>query len=166
MVAAGSSVLRMTEGKREMRRQSARRVRRGGFTLLEVLLVLAILGVIAAIVVPRLLGQQREANVDAAKASIQGFDKALELYALRHNGQYPTGTNKDVFALLMSNVDEDGTTQEVLLDEIPLDPWGQELQYSLESPHNLDGRPDVWSLGPDGADGTADDITNWPVEEV
>jgi general secretion pathway protein G len=149
-----------------MQRYSARRVRRGGFTLLEVLLVLAILGVIAAIVVPRLLGQQREANKDAAKASIQGFEKALELYALRHNGEYPEGDTAAVVQMLMSNTDTDGTTQEVLLDEVPMDPWNQPIQYSLENPHNLDGRPDVWSIGPDKKDGTEDDITNWPVEEV
>ncbi len=151
-----------------MQRQSARRSRRGGFTLLEVLLVLAILGVIAAIVVPRLLGQQREANKDAAKASIQGFEKALEFYALRNNGNFPTGSADDVVTLLMSNIDAEGKPQEPFLSEPPMDPWGKQLYYNAENPHNIDGRPDVWSSGPNLEDeqGTGDDITNWLVEEV
>lgn len=148
-----------------MRRQVIRRKRREGFTLLEVLLVLAILGVIAAIVVPRLLGQQREANKDAARASIQGFEKALEFYALRHNGRYPEMESEEVVELLMSNVDENGQQQEVLLTEQPLDPWGRLLNYEYPTTKTLDGSPAIWSLGELESD-DSDDITNWVQEGV
>lgn len=151
-----------------MRRQSARRVRRGGFTLLEVLLVLAILGVIAAIVVPRLLGQQQEANKDAARASIEGFEKALEFYALHHNARFPKGDISVALQELMSPTDSDGKQQEILLTEEPRDPWGNLLNYEYETTKTVDGSPAIWSNGPDGEndEGGNDDITNWVVEEV
>jgi general secretion pathway protein G len=151
-----------------MQRQSARRSRRGGFTLLEVLLVLAILGVIAAIVVPRLLGQQVEANKDAARASIQGLEKALEFYALRHNAKFPEGDINVALQELMSPTDADGKQQEILLTEEPRDPWEQLLNYEYPTTKTMDGSPAIWSNGPNGTndEGSDDDITNWLVEEV
>jgi general secretion pathway protein G len=151
-----------------MRRQSSRRIRRSGFTLLEVLLVLAILGVIAAIVVPRLLGQQRTANVKAAQASIEGFEKALELYALHHNGRYPEMDSTQVVELLMSPTDENGQPQEVILTEPPNDPWGKPLNYEFPTTKTLDGSPAIWSNGENLEDesGGGDDITNWARQQA
>ena len=63
--------------------------RRSGFTLMEVLLVLAIIGVIMTMVVPKVLGRQQHANADATKVSIGGLTQALKLYSLDHSGQFP-----------------------------------------------------------------------------
>ena len=68
-----------------MRRPVDRRSKRSGFTLMEVLLVLAIIGVILAMVVPQLMGRRKVANVQATYASIKSLEQALELYQLDHN---------------------------------------------------------------------------------
>ena len=77
-----------------------RRKKRRGFTLLEVLLVLVILGVIAAVVVPGLLGRQEKAMIDATRLSIKGLEHILELYALEHDAEYIQG-NQDAIAMLL-----------------------------------------------------------------
>lgn len=150
-----------------MQCQRARQSRRSGFTLLEVLLVLAILGVIAAIVVPRLIGQQQEANIDTARASIEGYEDALQLYAVGHNGNFPEGADAEGVAnMLMSTTDEKGKRQQPLLEERPLDPWGNLLNYDNETPQES-GTPRIWSNGPNGEneDGSGDDINNWTTPE-
>jgi general secretion pathway protein G len=148
-----------------MQRRSARRSRRGGFTLLEVLLVLAILGVIAAIVVPRLLGQQKTANIKAARVSIQGLESALELYAVNHNATYPEGDINVAMQELMSATDAQGNKQNVLLTEQPLDPWGRLLNYEYPTEKTADGRPAIWSDG-ELVDDESDDINNWSQDQA
>jgi general secretion pathway protein G len=131
------------------------------------LLVLAILGVIAAIVVPRLLGQQQEANKDTAKASIEGYEDALQFYAVNHNGNFPEGADSEgVATMLMSTTDEKGKTQQPLLDDLPRDPWDNLLNYDNETPQE-NGTPRIWSNGPNGEneDGSGDDINNWTTVE-
>ena len=96
--------------------------RRSGFTLLEVLLVLAILGVIAAIVVPQLIGRQREALIKASRTSIAGLEGALKLYAAEHDGEYPVGSHDEVFALLTNPGNgSDGRPISPFLEELPRD---------------------------------------------
>ncbi len=139
--------------------------RRRGFTLLEVLLVLAILGVIAAMVVPNLLGRQQEANIKVTKLNIKNFEDAVKLYAVDHDGQYPEGDTETVVALLMNTVDEEtGQAVQPYLEEIPKDAWDRPLQYEYPPSGNhqtVGGKPAIWSYGPDGQDGTDDDIGNW-----
>ena len=151
--------------QRMEKRQRRRCSRRGGFTLLEVLLVLAILGVIMAMVVPQLLGRQQEAMIKAASLSIKSFEDAVKLYAVDHDGQYPEGTSDDIIPLLLSAEDlETGKPRSPYLEDIPLDPWDNPLMYEYPSSGNrqtLSGKPAIWSLGPDKQDGTDDDITNW-----
>ncbi|NOX57033.1 MAG: type II secretion protein, partial [Planctomycetes bacterium] len=80
-------------------------------------------------------------------------------------GQYPEGDAETVVALLMSTTDEEtGQPRQPYLDEVPNDAWGHPLQYEYPPSGNRQtagGKPAIWSLGPDGQDGTDDDITNW-----
>jgi len=142
-----------------------RHMRHRGFTLLEVLLVLAILGVIAAMVVPNLLGRQQEANIKVTKLTIKNFEDAVKLYAVDHDGAYPEGDAETVMTLLMSNVNEEtGEAVQPYIEEVPLDAWKNPMQYEYPPSGNRQPaslKPAVWSFGPDGQDGTDDDINNW-----
>jgi general secretion pathway protein G len=131
-----------------------------GFTLIEVLVVVAILGILAAIVVPRIMDRPDEAKRVAAKADIGALVQALKLYRL-DNGGYPT-TDQGLLAL-----SQKPTTNPVpgnwkqYLDRLPKDPWGTDYQYL--SP-GVKGEIDVFSLGADrarGGESNAADIGNW-----
>lgn len=140
---------------------------RRGFTLLEVLLVLGIIIVMLAMVVPNFLGSQQKALTEAAQVSIRGFEQAVKMYAIDHQGRYPEGTEADVVPLLMADVDENGKPRPPYLEQIPMDPWKQPLKYEYPPTGNRKppgGKPAIWSIGPDGKDGTEDDITNWVIE--
>lgn len=144
------------------RKQRVVRNKRRGFTLVEVLLVLAILGVIAAMVVPQLLGRQKQANIDATKLTISGVEKAMEIYAVDHAGEFPT-TGEGLEVLLhAANNDEKWHGPYLKDSKTPADAWGRPLQYEYPGTHNAQGtKPDISSSGPDRAPNTADDITNW-----
>ena len=134
--------------------------RRAGFTLMEVLLVLLILGVIAAMVVPRLLGSLKTANIQQTQASIKGLENALEYYAKDHGGEYPS-TAEGLQALQFAPADDTSWTSGPYIDSQPLDAWKNPFQYAYPAQHNTNGKPDIWSFGADKQDGTADDVTNW-----
>lgn len=142
-----------------------RRPRRRGFTLTEVLLVLAILGVIAAMVVPNLIGQQKVALVRTTKASIKGLEDAIKQYAVSHDGEYPSGSNDTVFAeLLNPGQDSDGRTVAPYLEKIPKDAWEQPLFYEYPTSKVPNGiKPAIWSSGSNrqNEDGGGDDVNNW-----
>lgn len=133
--------------------------------MLEVLLVLAILILVAAIVTPSLFSRQRKALIRVTRTSIMGLEGALKLYAAEHAGEYPTGAPADVFQLLTNpGQDEDGRAIAPYLDAPPSDGWGQQLYY--EYPTNRPtrgGQPAIWSAGPDekNDNGGQDDINNW-----
>ena len=129
-----------------------------GFTLLEVLLVLAILGVITAMVVPRLVGRQKQANIDATRLSIRGLEQALKLYALDHDGDYPT-TNQGLDALRLAPRTGDFRWKGPYLEMPPLDAWGNPFLYICPGHQHPDSF-DIASVGPDGVSNTDDDITN------
>lgn len=138
---------------------------RAAYTLLEVLLVLAILGVIAAIVVPQLIGRQREAMIKASRASIAGLESTLKLYAADNAGEYPEGSQDQVYALLISpGKASDGRPISPYLEQLPIDPWEQLLNYEYpnsKAPNAI--KPAIWSSGPNkrNENGGGDDITNW-----
>ncbi len=145
-------------------RQSSRRQRRG-FTLTEVLLVLAILGVIAAMVVPNLLGQQQVANIRATKMNIKGFEDAVSQYAIANDGVFPEGSNQEVAALLIQpGVDGDGRQVAPYLEKTPRDAWDQPLFYQYPNSKVANAtKPAIWSSGPNkqNEDGGGDDVNNW-----
>lgn len=132
---------------------------RRGYTLLEMLLVLAILLVIAGMVVPKLTGRREAANVDATKISIQGLEQALELYALDHDGKAPT--TAEGLNVLMEATNNDANWRGPYLKKAPKDAWNQDFQYRCPPVKNKQKEFDLASAGADGVHGTTDDITNW-----
>ncbi|OHB80965.1 MAG: type II secretion system protein GspG [Planctomycetes bacterium RBG_16_64_10] len=141
---------------------------RAGFTLIELLLVLAILVILAGLVGPRILGSQQKADIRSTKAQLAMFKTTLEHYALDMR-TFPE-TEEGLEALIKKPADSDDSDNwgGPYLDsgEIPKDPWGNEYQYEFPPSHSdREEFPDIWSLGPDGDDGTDDDIVNWVTEE-
>ncbi|MCA8995944.1 MAG: type II secretion system protein GspG [Planctomycetaceae bacterium] len=132
---------------------------RGGFTLLEILIVLAIIGVIAAMAVPRLLGQQRSANVKISKQAIHSLEQNLDIYATGNNGEYPQGGQEALAVLLEMGADG----SEPLYDKVPADAWNEALFYEYPSTKTTSNRPAIWSAGQNrqNENGSGDDINNW-----
>ena len=135
----------------------------GGFTLLEILIVLAIILVIAAMVVPNLMGRQKQANIDVTMASVKNLEQAVKQYAAAHGGEYPSG-GQDALEMLVQSTEYRGRTLQPFLEELPTDAWGEKLYYMYESDkfEHID-KPAIWSSGPDRTDddGENDDINNW-----
>ncbi len=148
-----------------MKASRKRRRSRGGLTLVEVLLVLVILMIIASIAVTAYGPIQQKAYIKASKTQVEGFMQPLQLYRM-DLGDFPS-TNQGLEALRYppSDLTDESKWQGPYLDrDVPLDPWGNQYQY--EHPGKMqEDRPDIWSLGPDGVDGTDDDVGNWMQEE-
>jgi len=138
------------------------RIKTGGaFTLVEVLLVLVILVIIGSIAVTAYGPIQRRAYINAARSQIKAFKTPLNAYQL-DIGDYPS-TAQGLQALRYPPADLPDPTRwngPYLDSEVPLDPWGNPYQY--EYPGRYDpSQPDIWSFGPDGINGTDDDIGSW-----
>ena len=138
------------------------RKRRSGFTLVEILVVVVILGLLATLVIPRVVGRGEEAKRTATLVQIRALEQALDLYKL-DNGFYPT-TEQGLEALVSKpsgmpepmNFRKDG-----YMKKVPVDPWGRPYVYRSPGEH---GETDILSFGPDGAEGGEEDdrdITNW-----
>jgi general secretion pathway protein G len=133
-------------GHKRLSLRPAARVRRA-FTLNELLTVLIILGVLAAIVVPKFTGRTREARESAAKTNIKSFDTALEMF-YTDNDRYPS--NEEGLQALVPKY----------MKAVPADPWGTPYFYQYPGTHNAQS-PDIFSAGADRQEGTEDDIYNW-----
>nr|BAU79769.1 putative general secretion pathway protein G [uncultured Aquificaceae bacterium] len=131
--------------------------RNKGFTLIELLVVIIILGLLAALIVPKITGRVDEAKVETTKVQLKALKDALEQYKL-DNGTYPT-TQQGLKALV-----EKPTTQPIpprwrqYLDKLPKDAWDNDFIYispGVNRPYELK------SVGPDRTEGTQDDISVW-----
>lgn len=135
------------------------RARRSGFTLIELLLVLTILGILAAIVVPKIAGRSEDARKQAAVTQLSAFKTALNTFEV-DNGYYPKGQN-GLLDLIQRPRDAQNWHGPYLdTDTVPKDPWGHDYSYVCPGKHNTSSY-DISSSGPDGQAGNDDDITSW-----
>jgi general secretion pathway protein G len=136
--------------------------RRQGFTLVEMLVVLGILVLLASMVLPRILGSQKKADIRAAQTQIGMFRGSLEQYAVDCK-DFPL-TEQGLQALVSPPADLAETVKwggPYVTGEIPRDPWGNEYRYEYPPTRGSGDYPDIWSAGPDGQDDTEDDICSW-----
>ena len=135
---------------------------RGGFTLIEIMVVIVILGLLAALVVPKLIGRTEEAKKTQARIQIKNIEQALGLFKL-DNGFYPA-TDQGIEALIKipdagripKNYRKDG-----YMDRVPKDPWGNPYVYVSPGAH---GDYDISSYGADnapGGEGEDGDVNSW-----
>ena len=131
--------------------------RRRAFTLVEMMLVVMIIGILAALVIPKIAGKSEQARETAAHADIYGGIKtALDSFEV-DNGFYPKSLQD-----LITQPSNARNWHGPYLDPptLPIDPWGNPYVYVFPGKHNPDGY-DLLSVGPDGKEGTDDDIGNW-----
>ena len=136
--------------------------RHRGFTIIEIMVVVVIIGMLATLVIPRVIGRGDDAKRTAAQVQIKEVEQALDLYHL-DNGSYPT-QDQGLDAL----VSKPSLPPEPMnyrsggyLKKVPNDPWGRPFIYRMPGDH---GEFDLLSYGPDGQEGGEEknkDITNW-----
>ena len=135
--------------------------KQGGFTLIEIMVVVVILGILAAAVVPKIMSRPEQARIEKAKHDVTALESALNIYKL-DNYKYPS-TDQGLEALvskpsgspLPRNYKKGG-----YIKKLNKDPWGQEYLYLNPGTH---GEFDLYSLGPDNQP-SDDDIGNWNIE--
>ncbi|MFN8770244.1 MAG: type II secretion system major pseudopilin GspG [Neisseriaceae bacterium] len=132
--------------------------KRKGFTLIEIMVVLVIIGIMAALIVPKVLGRAEDARKVAAKSDISAIMNALKLYNL-DNMRYPTNqqglealVSKPTVAPIPNSYKDGG-----YLDKLPTDPWGNAYQYQNPGKH---GDVDVYSLGQNGNQGDGENSSS------
>ncbi|MGY6630009.1 MAG: type II secretion system major pseudopilin GspG [Wenzhouxiangella sp.] len=136
--------------------------RSGGFSLIEILVVVVIIGILAAVIVPRVMDEPDRARVTRAQQDIQALVTALNMYRL-DNYHYPS-TEQGLDALVRrpgGQPEAANWRQGGYIDRLPRDPWGREYQYLNPGVH---GEIDVWSFGANGlpgGEGINAEIGNW-----
>ncbi len=149
----------------QMRTATSRRRFRRGFTLIEVMIVLAIVLALAGLVGVALFQQRDNAQVSQAQLQLSQIQSGIDVFRLHHN-RVPS--EEEGIEVLWSSETfreaEEGAGkawQSSLEKPVPRDPWGNEWGYRVESRQNEDLPYELWSNGPDGEEGTDDDITSW-----
>jgi general secretion pathway protein G len=138
--------------------------REAGFTLIEIMVVVVILGILAALVAPNVISRIDDAQINRAKQDIRAVESALHLYRL-DNFKYPS-TDQGLDALVNQPADPSirNWRQGGYLDKLPVDPWGATYQYLYPGQN---GEFDVFTLGADqqpGGEGINSDIGNWNID--
>lgn len=137
------------------------RPHQAGFTLLEIMVVVIILGVLAATIIPQFVGTTQEAKVGAAKAHVAELESALERYQV-HMDRYPT-QDEGLGALEKAPATDASKWRGPYIKKLRPDPWGNPYQYRRPGSRNTAGF-DLWSRGADNADGgegDGADVGNW-----
>jgi general secretion pathway protein G len=132
-----------------------------GFTLLEIMVVVIIIGVLAATIIPQFMGTTHDAKVSAAKADVSQLENALERFNL-HMDRYPT-MEEGLKVLVEAPAGEDKKWRGPYIKQLRADPWGAPYQYRVPGIHHTTTF-DVWSRGADGQDGGEGpnaDVGNW-----
>ena len=137
--------------------------KKAGFTLIELMLVIVIIGTLAALAVPQLAGRAEQSRIVAARADIESnLSVALDLFET-DNGFYPT-TEQGLSALISSPTSPPAPPNwrgpYLKKKAIPTDPWGSFYNYACPGTHNSESY-DLSSYGRDGVEGNDDDVTNW-----
>jgi len=146
------------------RHSPARRTPQRGFTLIEIMVVVIIIGLLAAVIVPSVINKVDEARVSKAKADIQSLETALTMFRL-DNSKYPS-TDQGLQALVVQPTDPSIRHWRPggYLQRVSKDPWGNDYQYVFPGTHGKEF--DLFTLGADGqpgGDGTNADIGNWNI---
>lgn len=132
-----------------------------GFTLIEVMVVVVILGILAAIIVPKIMSRPEQARIVKVKNDIGAIQTALDLYKM-DNYNYPT-TDQGLEALIKKPSSEPiprNWKAEGYLQQLPMDPWGQQYQYINEN-----DKPKIFSYGAKGKEGNSE-IGNWNMDSI
>lgn len=131
-------------------RQVRRERRRAGFTLMEMLVVVAIIVILAGLGGYYFLGQAEESRKSAAKVQVRQLTTAVESYNVQHSGQWPQSLE------VLLQKDEAGMGPYLKSAEVLVDPWGRNYQYDPTGARNNGLTPDIWTTAPDGKE-----IGNW-----
>jgi general secretion pathway protein G len=142
------------------------RARAGGFTLIEIMVVVIIIGLLAAVIVPQVISKVDDAKIAKTKSDIQALETALTMYRL-DNSKYPT-TEQGLQSLVTQPNDPTVRHWRAggYIQRITKDPWGNDYQYALPGQHGKEY--DLFSLGADGqpgGEGIDADIGNWNITE-
>jgi general secretion pathway protein G len=138
-------------------RDTRRRRRSRGMTLIEIMVVITLLGIIAAAVGVAAVNMLERGQIDSARTQAHEIAKSLDSYRVLF-GRYPS-TSEGLSALVSPP-----NNGKPIMERMPKDPWNNEYQYLFPGTHNT-SKFDVKSFGPDGQEGGGDDIGNWPAEE-